>query len=184
MQMRSNFTLTLIFPPLYSFSLSGSSAGRRENSNPSISCQSSPCPSIVTSPGTNSAVTRDSGSGSQLHSPDSSWEWTNGVRVDPKKKAKARRKKWRGCIEKRRRWGGKEELFGNWGVEEEIGVVMEKPPWETSCDTKEDRFLGSFIWGSWFVSILDNYNNPPVSFVYYYSIFIFWNNAMIVPVVF
>ena len=67
-------TLTVISPPLYSFSACGSRAGRRGNSDPSMSFQSSACPSRVMSPGLNWASTRISELESQLHSPDSSCE--------------------------------------------------------------------------------------------------------------
>lgn len=72
-------TLTIIFPPPYSLSSSGSSAGSRENSDPSMSVQSSPCPSRVMVPGLKRASIRTSDSGSQLHSPDSWCELTRAI---------------------------------------------------------------------------------------------------------
>lgn len=74
-------TLTFIFPPLYSCSAWGSRAGRRENSEPSMSSQSSAWPSSVMRPGLNSAWTRISASDSQLHSPDSSCESTQPIKT-------------------------------------------------------------------------------------------------------
>lgn len=83
-QLSFRITLTVIFPALYSFSASGSRAGRRENSKPSTSFQSSAWPSIVTSPGLNSATSWDSESESQCHSPDSSCELTCPINARPR----------------------------------------------------------------------------------------------------
>lgn len=78
-------TLTVIFPPLYAFSASGSRAGRREKSDPSISSQSSAWPSRVMSPGLNSTCTWISELESQLHSPDSSCDLTPPIETEAKK---------------------------------------------------------------------------------------------------
>lgn len=75
-------TLTVIFPDLYSWSGCGSRAGRRENSNPSMSFQSSAWPSRVIRPGLNSASTRISELDSQLHSPDSWCELTRPIETE------------------------------------------------------------------------------------------------------
>lgn len=83
-------TLTFIFPPLYSCSAWGSRAGRRENSEPSMSSQSSAWPSSVMSPGLNSARTRISESDSQLHSPDSSCELTQPIETVLKTKSNSK----------------------------------------------------------------------------------------------
>lgn len=76
-------TLMVIFPALYSFSASGSRAGKRENSNPSMSFQSSAWPSRVMSPGPKPATTRISKWESQLHSPFSSCETTRPITAEP-----------------------------------------------------------------------------------------------------
>lgn len=85
-------TLTVIFPPLYSLSSSGSRAGKRENSNPSMSFQSSACPSRVMIPGRNSATIPISESDSQLHSPDSWWDLTGLIGAKPERSSRARRR--------------------------------------------------------------------------------------------
>ena len=92
MKFERKGTLTVIFPPLYSLSSSGSRAGKRENSNPSMSFQSSACPSRVMMPGRNSATIPISESDSQLHSPDSWWDLTGLMGVKPDRSSRARRR--------------------------------------------------------------------------------------------
>lgn len=83
-------TLTFIFPPLYSCSAWGSRARRRENSEPSMSSQSSAWPSSVMSSGFNSARTRISESDLQLHLPDSSCELTQPIETVLKTKSNSK----------------------------------------------------------------------------------------------
>lgn len=78
-------TLTVIFPPWYLSSSCGSRAGRRENSKPSMSFQSSAWPSRVMMPGLNWASTWISEADSQLHSPESLCEPTLPIDAELKK---------------------------------------------------------------------------------------------------
>lgn len=114
----------VIFPALYSLSSSGSRAGRRGNSKPSTSAQSSAWPSRVTIPGLNWAEIRASSSGSQCQSPDSWWEAANCEQ--PKTITQSWRRSWSDM-------SGNDGVLGGYGVwsllrEMEISKKTMEPP--------------------------------------------------------
>lgn len=96
-------TLTVIFPALYWLSSSGSSAGRSGNSKPSTSGHSSARPSRVTIPGLNWAEIWASSSGSQCHSPDSSWEAASTRRQEITRWGRWKRRRWSHMVIRQRR---------------------------------------------------------------------------------